>query len=327
MVLSNFESAVRSTFVYSYAISQPLAAYFVGIPFQQNEVLFEQSPLQLGDSGEVVRLIQTKLNYLGYYDDLIDGEYGLLTQYALKQFQSSHNITITGTTDKQTMTKLIQEETEEYLKEINEIIPQINFGEENESVISLQEKLAYLGYYNGNVDGIYGSITDEAINKMYMEQSDYYYNINESIQTTINDSQQEEQNSIEIKTLSYKVHTEQNNSNIIDIAQSYIGTPYVWGGQSPNGFDCSGFIQYVFSEQNKTIPRTVNEIWNFSQPIDSPSIGDLVFFETYKPGPSHMGIYLGNGEFIHAGSSRGVEISNLENTYWKANYLGAKRVN
>src|SRR5699024_1027367 len=124
-----------------------------------------------------------------------------------------------------------------------------------------------------------------------------------------------------------QVDISMNDDSIISAATSFIGTPYVWGGSSPGGFDCSGFIQYVYGTQNVTIPRTVNEIWNFSTSVSSPSVGDLVFFETYQPGPSHLGIYLGAGNFVHAGSSRGVEISNLnDNAYWNTRYIGAKRV-
>src|SRR5690625_8042248 len=80
-----------------------------------------------------------------------------------------------------------------------------------------------------------------------------------------------------------------------------MGTPYVWGGSSPSsGFDCSGFIQYLYGQENKVIPRTVSEIWNFASPTSSPSVGDLVFFEKYTAGPSHLGIYLGKNEFIHS---------------------------
>src|SRR5699024_812440 len=109
-------------------------------------------------------------------------------------------------------------------------------------------------------------------------------------------------------------------------AKQYMGTPYVWGGTSPSGFDCSGFIQFVYEQEDKTIPRTVREIWNYGSFIDEPSVGDLVFFETYQAGPSHMGIYLGNGDFIHASTSNGVNISNKNSDYWQERYIGAKRI-
>src|SRR5699024_4487501 len=102
------------------------------------------------------------------------------------------------------------------------------------------------------------------------------------------------------------------NNNLIDqliaTAKSQIGVRYLWGGVSSSWFDCSCFIQFAFQRQGVTIPRTVADIWNQSTPVDQPAVGDVVFFETYKKGPSHAGIYMGNGQFIHASESKGVMI-------------------
>jgi peptidoglycan endopeptidase LytE len=113
-------------------------------------------------------------------------------------------------------------------------------------------------------------------------------------------------------------------SALIAEAKKYIGVPYVWAGSTPSGFDCSGYLNYVYAKSGISIPRTVATIWNATKPVSALRSGDLVFFETYKTGPSHAGIYLGNNKFIHAGSSRGVEISDMTNSYWQPRYLGAK---
>jgi peptidoglycan DL-endopeptidase LytE len=113
-------------------------------------------------------------------------------------------------------------------------------------------------------------------------------------------------------------------NSLIAESKKYIGVPYVWAGSTPAGFDCSGYLNYAYSKVGISIPRTVASIWDATKPVSSPRAGDLVFFETYKPGPSHAGIYLGNGKFIHSGSSRGVEISDMSNSYWKPRYLGAR---
>jgi peptidoglycan DL-endopeptidase LytE len=114
-----------------------------------------------------------------------------------------------------------------------------------------------------------------------------------------------------------------NAQMVIDEAKKYIGTPYLWGGTTPAGFDCSGFTKYVFAKVGVTIPRTAATQFSGLKAIGSPHPGDLVFYETYAPGASHVGIYLGNNKFIQAGSS-GVTISDMTTTYWKPKYLGAR---
>lgn len=113
--------------------------------------------------------------------------------------------------------------------------------------------------------------------------------------------------------------------SIIDTAKKYIGSPYLWGGTSPSGFDCSGFIQHAFAQNGKELPRTVAQMWEAGEKVSTPSKGDLVFFET-RTGPSHAGIYLGNNKFLHSGASTGVTITDMDNSYWKSRYLGAKAV-
>jgi cell wall-associated NlpC family hydrolase len=115
-----------------------------------------------------------------------------------------------------------------------------------------------------------------------------------------------------------------NVQEIVGEAKKYIGTPYLWGGNTPSGFDCSGFVKYVFAKFGVSLPRTTETQWTATTPVNSPNIGDLVFFQTYKPGPSHVGIYLGNNKFISAASS-GVTISDMTSSYWGSRYLGARK--
>ncbi|MBA2176552.1 C40 family peptidase [Halobacillus locisalis] len=121
-----------------------------------------------------------------------------------------------------------------------------------------------------------------------------------------------------------------SNTGLVQEAKSHIGTPYVWGGTSPAGFDCSGFLNYVYQSAGVDLPRTVASIYADHR-MDTVSSsnrqpGDLVFFETYKPGASHAGIYIGNNQFIHSGSTNGIEISSLSSGYWGPRYIGTKRV-
>ncbi len=110
-------------------------------------------------------------------------------------------------------------------------------------------------------------------------------------------------------------------------ALRFLGVPYVFGGTSTSGFDCSGYTQLVFALLGVSLPRTADAQYYAGRPTTGGMRpGDLVFFQTYEPGPSHVGIYLGNGHFVSASSSHGVTISSLSDSYWRARYIGAKRL-
>ncbi|MBT2730149.1 LysM peptidoglycan-binding domain-containing protein [Bacillus sp. ISL-75] len=113
---------------------------------------------------------------------------------------------------------------------------------------------------------------------------------------------------------------------MIASAKKLIGVPYVWGGSTPSGFDCSGFIYYAAKQAGMEISRvSAAGYYDRTYYVDTPKPGDIVFFEnTYKKGISHLGIYLGNNQFIHATDS-GVMISNLQSPYYQAHFESFKR--
>ena len=118
-------------------------------------------------------------------------------------------------------------------------------------------------------------------------------------------------------------------SRIVSTAKQYIGVPYVWGGSTPNGFDCSGFVQYVFRQHGISLPRTTTEQYQIGTYVTKSKlqVGDLVFLQnTYREGISHVGIYVGDGKMIHASSSKGVVISDLSTSYYVNHYYGARRI-
>lgn len=116
---------------------------------------------------------------------------------------------------------------------------------------------------------------------------------------------------------------------LIAEAKKYMGVPYVFGGATTVGFDCSGYISFVYNQIGKPLNRMSSEdYYKLSAPINvQPAPGDIVFFAgTYKEGISHMGIYLGNNEFIHASTSHGVIISNLNNSYYQKHFHSFRRM-
>jgi cell wall-associated NlpC family hydrolase len=111
-------------------------------------------------------------------------------------------------------------------------------------------------------------------------------------------------------------------------ALSYRGVPYRNGGSDPSGFDCSGFVQWVFAQHGMKVPREVRDQYDLGRKIGRTDIrpGDLVFFDT-SGGASHVGIALGGDEFVHAPSSRGVvRVENYTSEYWKKRYVGTRRI-
>jgi len=181
------------------------------------------------------------------------------------------------------------------------------YGMQSYEVQNLQKDLQYLGYFTQtNTTTYFGNITKNAVMA-------FQYNNGLTVDGIVGP-----QTSRMIKA-----------KKVVKLAKSYTGVPYVWGGSSPNGFDCSGFTSYILSRNGFTIPRVSADQYNYGKWVDKSRLlpGDLVFFTTYKPGPSHVGIYLGNNQFAHASSGAGkITISSLSNPYYSQRYIGARRV-
>jgi cell wall-associated NlpC family hydrolase len=114
-------------------------------------------------------------------------------------------------------------------------------------------------------------------------------------------------------------------SGVVGIAMQYLGVPYVWGGSSPSGFDCSGFVMYVYSQVGVSLPHYTGAQWGMGVPVSYGDLqpGDLVFFD----GLGHVGIYIGGGEFIHSPHTGDVvRIDSLSEGWYAATYDGARRI-
>ena len=115
---------------------------------------------------------------------------------------------------------------------------------------------------------------------------------------------------------------------IIEYAKQFMGIKYVFGGTSPKGFDCSGFTMYVFNKFGISLPHSAKGQAELGVAVSKSELipGDLVFFETNKPGISHVGIYIGGGSCLEASSSRGIASTKLSSSYYSTRYLGATRI-
>lgn len=225
--------------------------------------------------------------------------------------------------------------------------PTLFSGSHGHEVFLLQQKLKDIGYTIHTVDGVFGGETERAVAQFQRDQKIRVTGVvNNATWRALRDAKVRKWGSdivppadaIDLPApqksgvpapMGKPILAQGKVPAILQTAKTYIGTPYKFGGATPKAFDCSGYLQYVFAQNGLSIPRTADEQYKLGARTSSLAQlvpGDLVFFETYEPGPSHCGIYLGGGEFIHASSSRGVRIDKLESSYWKPRYLGGKHI-
>lgn len=211
--------------------------------------------------------------------------------------------------------------------------PTLSQGSKGHEVAILQQTLVDAGYNIPIIDGFYGLDTERAV-------SEFQKNNKLKVTGKVNNATWRK-----LKKISHNVTVSNYANNkyntqtkfiiskydvpiLIKTAKSYIGVPYKYGGTNSKGFDCSGYLQYLFKKQGFNIPRTADEQYNLGvnvSKIKDLAPGDLVFFSENNE-ISHCGIYLGKGEFIHASTSQGIRVDALYNDYWKLRYAGGKRI-
>ena len=195
----------------------------------------------------------------------------------------------------------------------------LQVGDQGDEVLALQEKLSQMGYVVGSMDGVYGEVTAEAVRTLQKEKNlPVDGKISPELYKTLIGRDLPVSRGASTATV----------RRLISSSFQYVGVPYWFGGTTPRGFDCSGFTRYVFSQVGINLPRMADGQFSVGRPVSTEKLrpGDLVFFETYEPGPSHVGIYIGNSQFISATSSRGVVVADLFGYYWGERYIGARRV-
>lgn len=205
--------------------------------------------------------------------------------------------------------------------------PLLKVGSRGSAVVTLQSNLQTLGYEVGPIDGIFGAKTKTAVQKFQTASRIQVDGIvGPQTQQALTKALGSKTTALASKSTT---NPSQKTQAILSTAKSYTGVPYLWGGTTPSGFDCSGFTQYVFEKNGITLPRTSNQQYQTGTSVSFNSLipGDLVFFN-FNSGSvvSHVGIYLGDGQFISATSGKGV-ITYGFTPYWKNAYVGAKRVN
>ena len=259
--------------------------------------------------GHDVFKLQKELKRAGYLADEPDGIFGSRTKSAVLAFQRAESLAETGVVDRETWSRLQRQPASDQKAE-------------------LKEAAATPGSAAAPV------ARPEAAPAALPSQSDKvaFPDVKPADNTTADAPGREQRPTLEPRAQkapeSAPFLGRDKVASVIATAKKYIGTPYKFGGTTPKAFDCSGYLQYVFKEHGMAVPRTADEQFKLGKSARTSELeaGDLVFFETYEAGASHCGIYLGDGKFIHASTSKGVRIDELAADYWKTHFYGAKHI-
>jgi len=201
---------------------------------------------------------------------------------------------------------------------------ELSKGSSGVAVMQLQLKLKEQGFFNAETDGVFGKDTEKYL-KNYQTQKKLH------VTGIFNDETSRKLFNVSLVDFSTSIKNGKlfvNDNDFVKrqistIATKYQGVPYHFGGTTTKGFDCSGYVSYVYKEAGVKLPRTAESMYQMRSVVKKPVAGDLVFFKnTYKAGISHVGIFLGSNKFISATSSQGVAVVSLSNTYWNSKYAG-----
>lgn len=289
--------------------------------------------LKYNMNSDDVKVLQNELSNLGYFetDDEFSTYYGKTTIEAVQALQSDLGLDISGIYESNTHKKLLDLKEKKFNTYKLSYTQDLKLEDENNEVNKLQLALKELGFLDiDECTNYFGSITEKAIISFQRAVGISADGIAGSrTMQMINKALAGEDIFIELANRG----GERNSlaENIISTGKRYLGTPYRSGQSGPGGFDCSGFTQYVYKKNGINVSRSSS-----SQAQDGTWVGKsdlqpgdlLIFVNTYKSGPSHTGIYIGNDKFIHSSSVRsgGVKISSLNENYYKKHFSNGRRV-
>ncbi|GEK60145.1 hypothetical protein CHL76_08250 [Marinococcus halophilus] len=324
---------------YLFGTAVTAGVLFAG-PQAADAAINDHGSLSYGDVNSSVNDLQEALKEEGYFEGYTGSRFGPKTLQAVKDFQSAEGISspagnyygVAGPSTQSALMDIIGSSSSSNTSGSSGSTSigshgSLSYGDVNSSVNALQKKLKEHGFFEGYTGSRFGPKTLQAVKDFQSATGisspagNYYGVAGPSTQSALMDYDGSSSNDDElVGGLSTGT-----GSDIVSTAKQYLGTPYVWGGESPSGFDCSGFVNYVFDKHGKSMPRTVASIYRASTKVSSPSVGDIVFFDT-RGGASHAGIYMGDNKFIHAGASTGVTISSMNSSYWAPRYMGAGEI-
>lgn len=292
----------------------------------------EQPDLRLGSTGPSVVNLQRMLNNQG--DHLaLDGDFGPLTYAAVRNFQASHGIPVDGAAGPQTLSLLQHLASGKSQATPRAAAPRVagylQEGDTGPQVAKLQEQLTEAGYSTEGIDGVFGPLTQNAVvsfQKAHNLPSDGLV----GSMTWNALAQALAPKSAPTESVSRGTSNGGTGSAVAGYALQYRGYRYMYGGASPaTGFDCSGLTQWVYHRFGVSLPRTSFAQWNTGTHVSRSQLqpGDLVFFTIQGQFAGHVGIYLGNNQFISAATpSQGVIIQSLNEAFWAHSYDGATRI-
>lgn len=287
---------------------------------------------------EDVQVLQKELMDLGYFQfDSFNNRFDENTVNAVKALQISQNLEITGVFDQETFgayKEVKEKNSQEAGKQQLVYTRKLSLESKGEDVRQLQEALKALGYLVINdCTDYYGTMTETAV-KNFQKGNFLIENGIVDLRTMDALNKALTGRGISLQALSRgggsRAAANTVSDSIAATAKKFVGSRYVSGGMSPKGFDCSGFTSYVYKQHGIILPRTSTSQAYVGTKVNKTNLipGDLLIFSnTYKAGPSHTGIYLGNGRFVHASTSRtGVIISDLNSSYYTKHFSYGRRL-